>query len=190
MSIWVTVIDSRTLRRIRSRVFGSLQASLADEASRYTMIDYEITLTDIRRAIRERILALPESAFSGEDTDDSAAGRIIARLCDTSSGLYLRVARNILDLPAVGRLPRRAVASAYRSQIDALAALDDIDRELLEVLGSADEADLERQINDSHLGRVQLRDVLLALTIHEDAHLGFLVGSLADTPESEGCLAA
>ncbi|MCO5176923.1 MAG: DinB family protein [Thermomicrobiales bacterium] len=186
MTIWVTVIDSRTLRRIRSRVFGHRQASLADEASRYTMIDYEITLTDIRRAIRERILALPESAFDGDGAGDSSAGRVVARLCDTSSGLYLRVARDILNLPAIDRLPR----PQHLSQIDALAALDDIDRELLEVLGTADEADLERRINDPHLGCVQLRDVLLALALHEDAHLGYLVGSQTAHCDSDGYCAA
>lgn len=190
MTIWVTVIDSRTLRRIRSRVFGHRQGSLADEASRYTMIDYEITLTDIRRAIRERILALPERAFDGDGAGDSSAGRVVARLCDTSSSLYLHVARDILGLPAVERLPRRASAPQRLSRIEALAALDDIDRELLEVLGTADEADLERRITDPHLGRVQLRDVLLALTIHEDAHLGYLVGAQSEPTESEGCFAA
>lgn len=170
MTIWVTVIDSLTLRRIRTQVFGRRQSSLADEAARYSLVDYEVTLTDIRRAIREQLLSLPERAFA----PGPAAGQLVARLCATSRQLYLRPARAIVGLPAVGQWLDRPGGYPRLTRDEALDALDGIDRELLEVLGTAREDDLQAVYDDAALGRVRLRDLLLQMAIHEDDHLGKL----------------
>jgi len=104
----------------------------------------------------------------------STAGQLVARLCDTSSRLYLRPARAIVGLPARGATLRSACCYPRLTRIEALDALDAIDRELLEVLGTAGEADLLATHDDPTLGRVRLRDLLLQLAIHEDDCVGAL----------------
>lgn len=184
MTIWVTVIDSVTLRRIRTRVFGRRESSLTDEADRYSLVDYEVTLTDIRRAIRERLLGLPECAFDSSP----AVGRLMARMCETSRQLYLRPAREIVGLPAVDEPLRAVVCDPVLTRAEALSALDAIDRELLELLGTAGEADLLAAQPNPALGRVRLRDLLLQMAIYEDDQLGRLpaAGAASDV----GCDAA
>ena len=181
MTIWVTVIDSLTLRRIRTQVFGRRQSSLAEEAARYSLVDYEVTLTDIRRAIRERLLSLPERAFVPGPASRSSAGQLVARLCATSRQLYLRPARAIVGLPSAGDRASGAGIAARLTRTQALDALDAIDRELLEVLGLASESDLLAVHEDAALGQVRLRDLLLQMAIHEDGYLSQLA-ALSEEP--------
>ncbi len=190
MTIWVTVIDSATLRGIRARVFGRRQTALADEAARYALVDYEVTLTDIRRSIRERLLGLPERAFATGPDSCRTAGQLVAQLCDVASRVYLRPARAIVGLPALHASPRRPGCSPRLSRAEALDALDAIDRELLEVLGTAGEADLLAVHDDPTLGRVRLRDLLLQLAMYEDDVAGQLAARGVEPAVAAGCDAA
>lgn len=190
MTIWVTVIDSVTLRRIQARVFGRRQSSLTDEAGRYALVDYEVTLTDIRRSIREQLLVLPERVFDARPASCWTAGQAVARLCDTSHRLYLRPAREIVGLPAFGLSLRSPGCYPRLTRAEALDALDALDRELLEVLGMAGEGDLLATHDDPALGRVRLRDLLLQMAIYEDEQLGQLAAFGRETLADAGCDAA
>lgn len=190
MTIWVTVIDSTALGGIRSRLAGQ-QASLAGEAARYTLVDYEVSLTEIRRAIRSLLLQLPDAAFDAEQCGDCpTAGQIVVRLCETASMAYLRPARAIVGLPAL-RVPLRRVGCLPRlSRAETLTALDVVDRELLEVLGTASSVDLAATWVDPVAGRVRLRDLLLRMALDEDARLRELAALASGTGPRAGCVAA
>jgi hypothetical protein len=181
----VMVIDREALRDIRTKVFREQTSTMRDEAARFSLPDFEATLTDLRRGIRSLLLALPDSAFVPDSTDTDVevwkAGQVIGHVYDAQTNTFLRPVRLIAGMPQgpTAYSPGPTMSYPLLSREGALATLDNADRDLLEVLGLlSPEVDLCRTYEDERVGKVSIRALLLFLAIHDDDHLGQLEGLL------------
>ncbi|HUG16150.1 MAG TPA: DinB family protein [Thermomicrobiales bacterium] len=173
-------VSSETIREIRATVFRRRESTLADEASRFSVVDLEVTLLSMRRDIRLLLETLPGAAFTAQPANDDpvwSAGEIVAHLRHAQMNIFLRATRAAAGL-AAGRDAERPDDDGVhpvRSRAASLAILDDADRDLIEVFDSLPDAvDLERTVIDDKLGPTGVRDSLLFLAIHDDDHLGQL----------------
>lgn len=178
--ITATRISSAALREIRARVFRRREATLIEEASRYNIHDYEVTVLSTRRDIRLLLETLPAAAFEAQPTTDIpiwSAGEVIAHVRHAQMNIFLRGTRLAAGLPA-GRAAERpddAGTHPICERAAALAILDDADLDLIEVFDSLTaESDTDSTTQDDLLGEVTVRSTLLFLAIHEDDHLGQL----------------
>jgi len=181
----VMVIERATLREIRSKVFREQASTMRDEAARFSLPDFEATLTELRRGIRALLLALPDSAFVPDAGDGESdiwkAGQVIGHVYDAQTNTFLRPVRLIAGMPQgpTAYSPGATMSYPLLSREGALATLDNADRDLLEVLGLlSPEVDLCRSYEDERVGKVSIRALLLFLAIHDDDHLGQLEAML------------
>ncbi len=182
MTSSVTILDRSTLREVRAKVFRRQESTLADEAIGLSLVDFEATITGIRREFRALLVALPEAAFEAQPANVAgeltwSAGQVVMHVCDSATNVFGNFLRVAAGLPEGFRAPCVEGKQDYplASRVEALALFDDCERVLADTFGSAPIGlDLATEATIEPMGTATIGATMMIFAIHEDDHLGQL----------------
>ena len=176
-----TVIAGAELRAIRQRAFRRRETTLDDEATPYTLADWQATCASFRRMTRATLLDLSERAFEAQPataTGDEvwSAGQIVRHMAQTQIDIFFGDMRKAYALPAPSAAELGVPDGAGPlTRAAALAALDIADSDLERFFADLPpDLDLRARVPSAHFESIGAGGLLTIVGIHEEDHWGQL----------------